>query len=103
MADEGNVNYMGLRSQIRWRPNDAIDINIIGDYTIDERWQAGSVLFETTWDINPYGAGIPTIPVCLWPLPQFRQLHYTNDPDAGQPTLGAPSAWVLICHRAQFQ
>ena len=26
---------------------DTIDINLIGDYTIDDRWQVGSVLLET--------------------------------------------------------
>jgi len=84
VAKEGNVNYAGLRGQLRYRPTDTIDINIIGDYTIDDRNQVGSVLLLTRYpngavgspnfpltanppynnatppgrDINPYGPGI---------------------------------------------
>jgi iron complex outermembrane receptor protein len=47
LAKEGNVNYMGVRGQLRWRPSDTIDINLIGDYTNDDRWQVGSVLLES--------------------------------------------------------
>ena len=81
---EGDVDYMGLRGQLRFRPSDRLDINIIGDYTIDDRWQTGTVLLEgyypngvlaspiyplpanlpyntatpPTRDINPFGPGI---------------------------------------------
>ena len=84
VAKEGDVDYMGVRGQLRYRPTDSIDINIIGDYTIDDRNQVGSVLLLTRYpngavgspnfpltanppfntatapgrDINPYGAGI---------------------------------------------
>jgi iron complex outermembrane receptor protein len=44
IAKEGQVNYMALRGQLRYHPTDTIDINIIGDYTDDDRTAAGSVL-----------------------------------------------------------
>ncbi len=49
ITDEGDVNYMGLRGQLRFRPADTIDINITGDYTIDDRNQVGSVLLLTRY------------------------------------------------------
>ncbi|MBO9517231.1 MAG: TonB-dependent receptor [Porphyrobacter sp.] len=110
VADEGEVDYMGLRGQVRWRPTDTIDINIIGDYTIDDRWQVGSVLLETyypngvlasphfplpanppyntatnpTRDINPFGPGIAydTRFVCG---PYCNFASYTNEPDTAWP------------------
>ena len=110
VADEGNVNLFGMRGQLRWRPSDTIDINIIGDYTVDDRWQAGSVLLETYYpngvlssphyplpanppynnasppgrDINPYGPGIAydTRFVCG---PYCNFASYTNEPDTTWP------------------
>lgn len=113
LADEGNVNYAGLRGQLRLRPTDTLDINIIADYTDDDRWQVGSVLLESyypngvlasphfplpanppynsatnpTRDINPFGPGIAydTRFVCG----RFCNFaSYTNlaDPDTGLPT-----------------
>ena len=110
LADEGNVNFMGLRGQLRLRPTDTIDINIAADYTIDDRWQVGSVLLETYYpngylasphfpltanppwnnatapgrDINPYGPGIAydTRFICG---PYCNFASYTNDPDNGLP------------------
>ena len=112
VANEGNVNYMGVRGQLRWRPSDTVDINIIGDYTNDDRWQVGSVLLESFYpdgklaspyfphpadppyttatapgrDINPYGPGIAydTRFICG----NFCNFaSYTNDaaPDTGRP------------------
>ncbi len=110
VADEGEVDYMGLRGQLRFRPTDTIDINISGDYTIDDRWQVGSVLLETYYpngtvgsphfplpanppynnptapgrDINPYGPGIAydTRFLCG---PYCNFASYTNDPDTTWP------------------
>ena len=110
VAKEGNVNYMGLRGQLRWRPADTVDINIIGDYTDDDRWQVGSVLLESFYpdgtlaspnfphpadppyatatapgrDINPYGPGIAydTRFICG----KFCNFaSYTNDADGTRP------------------
>ncbi len=111
VTDEGDVNYMGLRGQLRFRPADTIDINIIGDYTIDDRNQVGSVLLEAYYpngtlasprfplpanapwnsataagrDINPYGPGIAydTRFVCG---PFCNYASYENAADNGQPT-----------------
>ncbi len=110
VADEGNVNLFGLRGQLRWRPTDTVDINIIADYTLDDRWQVGSVLLETYYpndvlasphfplpanppynnatapgrDINPYGPGIAydTRFVCG---PYCNFASYTNEPDTNSP------------------
>jgi iron complex outermembrane receptor protein len=110
VADEGEVDYMGLRGQLRFRPTDTIDINLTGDYTIDDRWQVGSVLLESYYpngalasphfplpanppynnatapgrDINPYGDGIAydTRFVCG---PYCNFASYTNDPDTTWP------------------
>jgi iron complex outermembrane receptor protein len=110
VAKEGNVNYMGLRGQLRWRPSDSVDINLIGDYTNDDRWQVGSVLLESYYpngvlaspnfphpanppyatatnparDINPYGPGIAydTRFIC-GPFCNFAS--YTNEADGTRP------------------
>ena len=115
VADEGNVNYFGVRGQLRFRPSETIDINIAADYTVDDRWQVGSVLLETYYpngmlasprfplpanppyntatlagrDINPYGPGIAydTRFVCG----RFCNFaSYTNDPDNGLPRDSVP-------------
>jgi iron complex outermembrane receptor protein len=116
-ADEGEVNFMGVRGQLRFRPSSDIDINIIADYSDDDRWQVGSVLLESYYpngvlaspnfphpaippyatatnparDINPYGPGIAydTRFVCG----KFCNFaSYTNqaDPDTGSPTDQVP-------------
>ena len=43
---EGEVNFQAMRGQLRWRPTSTIDVNIIADYTHDDRAQAGSVLLD---------------------------------------------------------
>jgi iron complex outermembrane receptor protein len=46
LAREGEVNYQAVRGQLRWEPSDKIDINIIGDYTDDDRNSPGAVLIS---------------------------------------------------------
>jgi iron complex outermembrane receptor protein len=79
-AREGEVNYQAVRGQLRWQPDDRIDVNIIADYTDDNRTTGGSVLLERrnaagaiaspnypyppnpaarVFDINPFAADIP--------------------------------------------
>jgi iron complex outermembrane receptor protein len=41
---QGEVGYVAGRGQLRWQPTDTVDINLIGDYTRDERTVAGAVL-----------------------------------------------------------
>jgi iron complex outermembrane receptor protein len=44
IAKEGEVGYIAGRAQLRFRPSDTLDINIIADITEDDRTAAGSVL-----------------------------------------------------------
>ena len=37
---------MAVRGQLRWQPTDTLDINMIGDYTDDDRTTAGTVLLD---------------------------------------------------------
>jgi iron complex outermembrane receptor protein len=80
LAREGEVNFQAVRGQLRWQPNDRVDVNIIADYTDDDRTTGGSVLLlrrnasgqvaspnypsppnpaARVFDINPYAAEIP--------------------------------------------
>jgi len=80
LAREGEVGFQAVRGQLRWQPNDRIDVNIIGDFTNDDRTTGGSVLLARTsaagafsspnypsppnpaariFDINPFAADIP--------------------------------------------
>jgi len=63
VAREGQVNYQAVRGLLRWEPDSNIDVLLIGDYTIDDRNVAGSVLTYANYtgagDINPYAADIP--------------------------------------------
>ncbi|HWW66048.1 MAG TPA: TonB-dependent receptor [Sphingomonadaceae bacterium] len=58
LAKEGEVNYQAVRGQLRWEPSDAIEVNLTGDYTYDDRVIAGSVLTYANYtgagQINPY-------------------------------------------------
>ncbi|MBN8819656.1 MAG: TonB-dependent receptor [Sphingomonas sp.] len=65
LAKEGEVNYIAGRAQLRFRPTDTLDINIIGDYTDDDRVAAGSVLLLRTY---PNGVvASPRFPLPLIP------------------------------------
>jgi len=65
LAKEGEVGYIALRSQLRWRPVDTIDINIIADYTEDDRTAAGSVLLLRTYPNGEVAS--PRFPLPLIP------------------------------------
>jgi iron complex outermembrane receptor protein len=53
VARDGEVDYLAGRAQLRYRPNDRIDINVIGDYTHDDRNPAGGVLLFADNPTNP--------------------------------------------------
>jgi iron complex outermembrane receptor protein len=53
VARDGEVDYLAGRAQLRYRPNDRIDINLIGDYTHDDRNTAGQVLLFANNPTNP--------------------------------------------------
>jgi iron complex outermembrane receptor protein len=46
VAREGEVNYQAVRGQLRWEQSDTFEINIIGDYTNDDRTSPGAVLIS---------------------------------------------------------
>ena len=67
LANEGEVNYIAARTQLRFRPTETLDINIIGDYTDDDRVAAGSVLLQRNY---PNGSvATPRFPLPLIPAP----------------------------------
>ncbi|MEO5706285.1 MAG: TonB-dependent receptor [Alteraurantiacibacter sp.] len=53
VASDGEVDYLAGRAQLRYRPSDRIDINIIGDYTHDDRNPAAGVLLFANNPTNP--------------------------------------------------
>jgi iron complex outermembrane receptor protein len=67
LAREGEVDYIAARGQLRYRPTDAIDINIAADYTNDDRTTAATVLLE-----RYYPNGGPASPIFpLTPNPPY--------------------------------
>ncbi|MCW2393597.1 MULTISPECIES: TonB-dependent receptor [unclassified Sphingobium] len=75
LGKEGEVNYIAARGQLRLRPSETIDINIIGDYTDDDRQAAGSVLLARTYPNG--GLASPNFP--LAPNPPYT----TGTPPSG--------------------
>src|SRR5690606_675509 len=59
---EGEVSYIAVRGQLPFQPTDTIDINIIGDFTDDDRTTAATVLLDRT-----YSNGDPASQI--WPIP----------------------------------
>jgi iron complex outermembrane receptor protein len=53
VARDGEVDYLAGRAQLRYQPSDRIDINIIGDYTHDDRTVAAGVLLQANNKANP--------------------------------------------------
>ena len=105
MAREGEVNFQAVRGQLRWQPTDRLDVNIIADYTHDDRAVGGSVLLRRenaagavaspnypfppnpaarAFDINPFAAPIAYDErfVCG---PYCNYATYMSLPDNGQP------------------
>lgn len=67
VGTEGDVGYIAVRGQLRFRPTDSIDINIAADYTDDDRTAAGSVLLDRTY---PNGVvASPRFPLPAIPAP----------------------------------
>lgn len=67
VGKEGEVGFVALRSQLRLRPSETIDINIIADYTDDDRTAAGSVLLLRTYPDGSVAS--PRYPLPLIPAP----------------------------------
>jgi iron complex outermembrane receptor protein len=53
VARDGEVDYLAGRVQLRYQPNDRIDVNIIGDYTHDDRTASAGVLLRADNTANP--------------------------------------------------
>jgi iron complex outermembrane receptor protein len=52
VARDGEVNYQAVRAQLRYNPSDRLDINVIGDYTHDDRTNAAGILLQAN-NANP--------------------------------------------------
>ncbi len=63
IARDGNVDYQAVRGQLRIRPTDTLDINIIADYSIDDRNPPAAVLTSVADSGNPAIRGeYPNVP-----------------------------------------
>ena len=75
LAKEGEVGFVAVRGQLRYRPADRLDINIAADYSEDDRTAAGTVLLE-----REYPNGGPASPIFpLAPNPPYT----TGTPPSG--------------------
>lgn len=59
--DLGGIGYQAVRGILRWVPTADLEINIIGDYTHDDRTVAGEVLLATSTLTNPNVVPAPGI------------------------------------------
>jgi len=58
----GGVGYQAVRGMLRWQPTDALEVNLIGDYTHDEHTIAGEVLLATSTVNSPNVNAAPGVP-----------------------------------------
>jgi iron complex outermembrane recepter protein len=58
----GGIGYQAIRGILRWQPTDALEVNVIGDYTHDEHTIAGEVLLATSPINSPNVNPIPGVP-----------------------------------------
>jgi iron complex outermembrane receptor protein len=92
VAKEGDVNYQAFRGQLRYAPSEDFEINLIADYTIEDRNSAGQVLRNVTYnnaqDINPFATPIlyDNRFVCG---PYCNYASYISYADNGRPTYTA--------------
>ena len=52
MAKEGEVDYNGARAMLRWDNGGPIEVNIIGDFTHDDRTQSATVLTYANFPLD---------------------------------------------------
>ena len=67
LGREGEVGYIAARGQLRLRPTDTLDINLIADYTDDDRTAAGTVLLQRSYPDGSIAS--PRFPLPLNPAP----------------------------------
>ncbi|UVO50635.1 TonB-dependent receptor [Sphingomonas sp. SUN019] len=58
----GGIGYQAIRGILRWQPTDALEVNVIGDYTHDEHTIAGEVLLATSPINSPNVNPVPGVP-----------------------------------------
>ncbi|HEU4651031.1 MAG TPA: TonB-dependent receptor, partial [Croceibacterium sp.] len=67
LGREGEIGYIAARGQLRLRPTDTVDINLIADYTDDDRTAAGTVLLQRAYPDGSIAS--PRFPLPLIPAP----------------------------------
>ncbi|MGX7894136.1 TonB-dependent receptor [Tsuneonella sp. HG222] len=79
-AREGEVDYIAARGQLRFQPMDTLDINIIADYTDDDRTTAATILLAKNYPngnpaspIFPIPGVTPPSPTAANPIPRDIQ------------------------------
>src|SRR4051812_11629534 len=77
----GGVGYQAVRGILRWEPNDALNVTVIGDYTHDEHTIAGEVLLATSTINSPNVNAAPGVPYDN----RFICGRYCNYITTGQP------------------
>ncbi|MFM5923831.1 MAG: TonB-dependent receptor [Novosphingobium sp.] len=79
MSKLGEVNYSGVRGALRFRPSDAIDFTVTGDYTYENRTNAAEVVTQTNATMAPFNCG----PYCTYA--SFYLSANDLTPGGGQP------------------
>src|SRR5690606_23224228 len=74
MAKEGEVNFQAVRGQLRWQPTSRLDVNIIADYTHDDRTVGGSVLLL----LENASGNVASTNYSFTPNPAARELYITT-------------------------
>ena len=92
LARDGNVDYQGVRGQLRYAPSADLEINLAADYSNDSRHTPGSVLtffnYTGAGDINPY-----PVPVTYSQFLCGKYCNYATYeilPDGGRPGAAFP-------------
>jgi iron complex outermembrane receptor protein len=81
LAKEGEVGFIAVRGQLRYRPTDTLDINIIADYSEDDRTAAGP---------TPRARRL-RVPCRATSSPSPRRCHTTSASSAVRIATSAPS------------
>lgn len=61
VAKEGEIDYNAVRAQLRWDNGGPVEINIIGDYTHDDRTTAATVLTYANFPTSLPGTPNPSL------------------------------------------
>ena len=75
------VGYQAIRGILRWQPTEALEVNLIGDYTRDEHTIAGEVITGTSALSSPNTNPAPGVPLDN----RFICGRYCNYSTTGQP------------------